>query len=371
MKVLVTGGHLTPAIALIDYLQQHEPDMELLFIGREFSRGTEQKAHERREVTRRGVPFIPLHSGKLSFSNPLQLCIQSVRIAIATLKAVGILLKYKPDTCVSFGSYVAVPVAVAAWLLRIPTITHEQTKTAGFANRLIGLLATKVAVSYPESLIHFSKRKTSVTGNLIRERVLTHSAVKPDWIPRQWTTPILYITGGSQGSEILNTTVAQCLKSILKDWFIIHQCGSPTRTRDYAAELHILASQLPKRLQQRYCIREWLTEDELSWVYSHATAAISRAGANSVEELALRGIPAIFVPLPFSLNDEQLHNAQALSQKQQALLLQQKDLNPETLLHELEVLQQQEKKLRRNLRQYSSQAATALPAMVALIRSTS
>ncbi len=367
MKVLFTGGHLTPALALIDYLQLHNPEIEIVFVGREFSRAKLQVAHERSEVSARNIAFYPIHSGKLSFSNPIQFLIQSIRILTAVIQSLRILLKLKPQVCVSFGSYLAVPVSAAAWILRIPIITHEQTKTAGFANRIIGKLATKIALAYPESQQYFPKRKSKVLGNLVREKVLSTSAPKPEWIPKSFGQPMLYITGGSQGSEIINSTVAQVLKPLLKDWFVIHQCGNPSGQRNYAAELRGAAEHVPIRLQQKYIVREWISDTELAWIYSHANGAISRAGANSVEELALRQIPSIFIPLPFSLNDEQLHNAQALSDCNQALLLLQKDLSPERLIITLSELTQHEKKIHRNLSSYQSKSTTALPAMTAML----
>ncbi len=367
MKILLTGGHLTPALALIDYLKVHLPEAELVFVGREYAQSNRQKAHERTEVQERNVPFFPIHSGKLGFANPVQLIGQSFRIIAATITSFVILLKLKPDICVSFGSYLAVPVTLAAWVLRIPVLTHEQTKTAGFANRVIGLMAKKIAIAYPESVPFFPRKKTLLTGNLVRERVLTQSNTKPEWITNKTVLPILYITGGSQGSEIINSTISQSLKRLLKGWCIIHQCGNPSAHRDYAAELRLSAAQLPSSLQQRYYVREWISDSDLAWIYTHATAIISRAGANSVEEIALRGIPAILIPLPFSLRDEQLHNALALSEKGQAMLLPQKDLNPETLLLTISQLTKKSRSIKESLSDYVSDSKTALPTVTKLI----
>lgn len=354
MKLLLSGGHLTPALAFIEYIQSTYPQDSITFLGRLYSKkNTKQTSQEKAETEKLGVKFIPYNSVKLS-QNTAFAKIQSIPLLfIKTLQTTFILIKEKPDVFVSFGGYLAVPIALACWIMRIPVITHEQTRSAGVANLIISKFANKIAISYPESLEFFPKSRTTITGNLIRQSVLKNSKKMPAWIKKKPIKPILYITGGSQGSEIINQTISQILKPLLKNWFVIHQCGKPSGKMNYLNELSHIKNKLSQANQENYKIREWITQEELSWIYSNAKGVISRAGANTTEEIALNQIPAVLIPLPFSHNDEQLKNAQALSSNKQAILLEQKNLNPEVLLEATELIKKFHRKFSRNLQMFS------------------
>jgi UDP-N-acetylglucosamine--N-acetylmuramyl-(pentapeptide) pyrophosphoryl-undecaprenol N-acetylglucosamine transferase len=350
MKILITGGHLTPALAFIDYIQENYPKDKIFFVGRTLARKkSKQQSREKQEISKRKIEFIPFTSTKLSKNNFLERVRAFPLLTASTIKSIGILGKIKPDVFVSFGGYLAVPVTFASWFMRVPIITHEQTRTSGIANKLISKLSDKVAVSYPESIKYFPKGKTHLTGSLIRKKILSKNNPQPKWINKTQKQPILYITGGSQGSEIINHTTAQIIRILTKDWTVIHQCGNPTKTRNYKKELTKVKNKLPKDNRNNYYIKEWLNENDLAWVYSNTKAMVSRAGANTTEEIATRNIPSVLIPLPFSHNDEQLKNAQALSNKNQAILLEQKFLSPETLIESINLIGKYNRKFTRNL----------------------
>jgi UDP-N-acetylglucosamine--N-acetylmuramyl-(pentapeptide) pyrophosphoryl-undecaprenol N-acetylglucosamine transferase len=349
MTLLLTGGHLTPALALIEYIVQHEPSTQVLFVGRKFSRtDTKQLSKEQSEVEKHGVTFIPFATGKLSRGSLIQRVAEGWHFFTSIFRALQIVAHHKPDAIVSFGSYVAVPLACAAWMWRIPVVSHEQTRTAGFANSVIARFADVIAISHPESAEYFPAKKTTVTGNLIRTSLFTQKSARPSWLTAP-TKPLLYITGGSQGSEVINTTVAQCLPQLLRSWNIIHQCGNHTQSRNYKKELTAVKQTLAPIHRKRYSIREWITDAELSWIYRHSSAIVSRAGANTTEEIARLQIPAILIPLPFSHRDEQTLNAKALSKTGGALLLTQQHLTPSELLAQLELLTERKAEMQRSL----------------------
>ncbi|NCO11931.1 MAG: hypothetical protein COZ34_01805 [Candidatus Pacebacteria bacterium CG_4_10_14_3_um_filter_34_15] len=354
MKILITGGHLTPALAFIDFVNKNHSEDKIIFLGRTHTQNkSKQESREEQETLKKGVQFISFKSIKLSKNNLFEK-LKAVPILISsTLKSVIIIGRNKPDIFVSFGGYLAVPVMFASWIMRVPIITHEQTRTAGIANKLISKFADKIAVSYKDSLKYFPIDRTFVTGNLIRKNILDVNNIRPKWIEKKLKNPIIYITGGSQGSEIINHTVSQVVKSLTKDWTVIHQCGNSTKSRNYKKELTQIKDNLPMSNRNNYYIKEWLDEEELSWAYSNAKIIVSRAGANTTEEIALRGIPSVLIPLPFSHNDEQLKNAQALSNKSQAILLEQKFLNPKTLLESIELINKYNRKFSRNLEMFS------------------
>lgn len=350
MKVLITGGHLTPALGLIDFIQKEHPTDKIVFVGREYAQEkSKQPSKERMEVEKRHVKFIAFRSGKFTEYNPIAL-IQSVILAIqAFFHAFYILLTEHPTIVISFGSYLAVPIAIVAWILQIPVISHEQTRTIGSANKFIQFFAKAMAVSYAESSSLLQAGKAVVTGNVLRQQLMQKNPVKPEWITAKPDKPILYITGGSQGSEVINTVITQSLPQLAKDWYLIHQCGSTSQKRSYKQELEAAREQLKASQRGNYVIREWVGVDELAWIYHHAEATISRAGANTTQEIALFAIPTIFIPLPFSKNDEQLLNAHWLANQGGAILLQQKDLTKENILTALEQLQHSHKTMKKKL----------------------
>lgn len=350
MKILVSGGHLTPALAFIDYVQMDHLSDELLFVGREYSRESDKQiSRERVEVEARNVPFIAFDAEKSSSSLATTI-LKMPRLLGSVFRALGIVAKEKPDVFLSFGGYVAVPFAIACWMQQIPVVTHEQTRAVGVSNQFIGRIAKKIAISFPDSKQFFPAHKTVVTGNLLRKQLTKRLLQKPDWLDSNSELPLLYITGGSQGSEVINTTTSQILPRLLKEWQVVHQCGADSDQRSYHTELKRRKQQLTKPQQARYWIREWLTEPELAWIYKHATAVVSRSGANTTQELAFHCVPSILIPLPFSHFQEQQLNAEALAKTGGAIIIQQKQLTVDTLLEALEQLKSKNNACRRKLK---------------------
>ncbi len=351
MKLLFTGGHITPALAFIEYLKAKHPEVTMIFVGRAYSRNG-QKSHEQEELEQLGVPFIPFTTGKILRRNWSALPKELWLFLSSFFTALAIIGEQKPTAVVSFGSYFAVPLVFAAWIWRIPIITHEQTRSAGIANTTIATYATCVALSHKESEPFFPSKKTKLIGSLLRKPLFAKQPTKPTWYTPS-TKPLLYITGGNQGSEIINTTIAQCLPQLVKKWQVIHQCGNQTATRNYQQELLAKRQTLSPSLRTNYSVFEWITERDLAWIYQNATAAISRAGANTTEELLRAQLPSIFVPLPFSHRDEQLLNARAVAKTGGALLLPQQQLTPHNLIKNLDTVLMQQKKMKKALSEHA------------------
>jgi UDP-N-acetylglucosamine--N-acetylmuramyl-(pentapeptide) pyrophosphoryl-undecaprenol N-acetylglucosamine transferase len=328
--ILLSGGHLTPAVATIEYFKKEHPEVKLLFVGREFAQEKERQLAKEREVCQSlGVPFFTARAAKFHRTNWWRNLEEVGKIFPSLYFAWHLIREQEVDLFLSFGGYLAVPFALSAKLLGRKVVTHEQTKTSGLANELIALLADKVAISFEESRQLFPKHKTVVTGNPVRASILRTYTARPSWIPES-KKPILYITGGSQGSQIINQSVGQILDELTEKFLVIHQCGQSEHQR-YLHELEDEAHDLPKNQQEAYVVREWVVEKELSWIMQHAALVISRSGANTTQEIMLHAVPAIFIPLPFSHNNEQFKNAEELFEAGSAFLLEQKDLDPGTL----------------------------------------
>jgi UDP-N-acetylglucosamine--N-acetylmuramyl-(pentapeptide) pyrophosphoryl-undecaprenol N-acetylglucosamine transferase len=349
MKVILSGGHLTPALAVIDYAKKHHPSDEFVFAGRLYSQPSlKQRSWEEQEVTKRSVPFVAFDAPKLDGSAIWKTPLVAVQMLRSIWRAYQLIGKHQPDVFLSFGGFLALPLAVAARLRGIPVVTHEQTRAVGVANLWVSKFAQKVAVSFPETQKFLSAAKTTVTGNPLRAQLLEDPKHPPEWIPAILPDkPLLYITGGNQGSQCINVLVQEGLPELLKEWWVIHQCGSPTTVMNYKKSLEKARTKLPTELQHHYFIREWVTETELSWIYQHADGALSRSGANTVTEFMTVGLPAVFIPLPQAHQDEQLLNAEAMADTQAALILVQKEASVQTLVETLSSLRRKLKHMTR------------------------
>jgi UDP-N-acetylglucosamine--N-acetylmuramyl-(pentapeptide) pyrophosphoryl-undecaprenol N-acetylglucosamine transferase len=330
MKILIPGGHLTPALGLIDWLNTHHTQDEVVFVGRIYSQPQlQQKAVEAEEVKKRGVQFIPFKAVKLGKENPLSLLYKSAAFILSFFRALKIIQKLKPDVMMSFGGYLAVPLALACRFKQIPVMTHEGTRVVGLANKILFKLSNRVAYTYP-NLINYDlsqlNKPAVQTGTPLRELILQKKGKKPDWL-KEFSNdqPLLLILGGNQGALSLNEFVKNNLKLLTRKFIVVHQCGRANQIADYPAELQQTAQKLG--VSKKYYALAWIEESDLVWLYQHADLALSRAGANTLEELIYYQLPAILVPLPHSHFNEQQHNAGYLATQQAAYLLEQTRLN--------------------------------------------
>lgn len=325
-KLLITGGHLTPAIAVIERLKKDE--WEVIFMGRRVAQeGSSELAREMREIPKLETKLITIPAGKVPRQLSLLSTFAILRIPRGFFSAFWHLKRLKPDLILSFGGYVALPAAITGKLLRIPLITHEQTLKKGLANSIIEPFADAVAVSWKQTEGLF-KGNIRVTGNPLREAILKGPGRK---VPiRAKNIPLLYITGGSQGAHTINNVVEKALPRLLKDYAIVHQCGSTKQRSDYKRLLQRKSS-LPMELRNRYRVRVWFTGDEVAWLLRNADLVISRCGANTITEIAYTGAIALLIPLPIAGRDEQLENAKLLESKGSAEILPQSKLSEITL----------------------------------------
>lgn len=346
MRILLSGAHLTPALAMIDFIQQNHPEHQLVFVGRLYSQETlNQKAIEKTEVEKRGIKFIPFAASKFTSTSLWNRFNAFCSFPHTVTLAKQILLREKIELFLSFGSYLAVPFAIAAKNLKIPVVTHEQTVMMGKANQFIVALADKVAISH-EATRNYSRRKDLIlTGNPVRSKIFAKNLARPKWLPITCKNLIL-VMGGNQGSFAINDLIKANLPTLLKKYCIVHQCGRANKIRDSYQELSVLRQQLPKVLQSQYFVQEWIEEEDLFWLYQHAQFAISRSGANAVLELSLASLPAILIPLPSAKQNEQLANAQAMQQLNGALILQQAKLTNNTFLDSLAYLDKNYRQMR-------------------------
>ncbi len=315
-----TGGHLFPAEALAIALQKRGAVIELATDAR--------AAHF--EFPARAVHLIP--SATVRGRNPLALARTAALLALGTAKAWALIGRIRPAVVVGFGGYPTVPPLMAASLRGVPTVLHEQNGVMGRANRLLAARVTKIATGFP-SLARLDPRlqaKTAFTGNPIRPQV-TAAASTPYAMPAADGPLQLVVFGGSQGArvmaEIVPAAVARLNAELRGRLSIVQQARAEDldAVRATYAKLGVVAdcapffADLPARVAAGHLV-------------------VSRSGASTVAELSAIGRPAILVPLPHALDQDQFVNAGVLQAAGGAIRIEQRDFTPERLAAEIVAL---------------------------------
>src|SRR6266511_971121 len=278
IKILVTGGgssgHISPALAITDTLGALAvgADWQPRFRYVGGKRGIEQRI-----VTSAGLDFVGIETGKLRRYFSLENLTDMLRIPVGVGQALAEVRRFDPDIVLSTGGYVGVPPVLAAWLLRKPILTHEQTVQIGLANRITARFATQIALSFASAAHELPprlRRKTIVTGNPVRALIFggdgSEGARISGFAAVDDQLPTVYVTGGSQGARIINRAVAAALPELLARCRVIHQCGEQPvgEEQDYDRLAHARA-QLPPELRQRYFVTRFVG-DEIKHIFALA-----------------------------------------------------------------------------------------------------
>ncbi len=326
-KIIITGGHVTPALAVIEEIEHRYPYWSIVFIGRRHAiEGSDTVSEEYRLIHERKITFLSLFTGRLQRSFTLYTIVSLLKIPFGILQALYFVLTIKPAVIISFGGYIALPVVLAGWFCGVRILTHEQTLNPGLANRIIAFFASTICVSYEEVRKYFPDTKTIVTGLPIRKS-LFQTVKKSPFSFGLPLFPMLYITGGSTGAMSLNELIYPIVATLSRSFVIIHQVGRLSFER-----ASLIKKSLPLKQQSRYVVTSYLDESEHAWALQHATLVIGRSGANTTGELASIGAVSILIPLPWSGGHEQTKNAQYVAQNGGALVLNQQDISSKELV---------------------------------------
>lgn len=348
-RYMVTGGHVTPALATIDEIMAQDAHARVVFVGRKHSiEGSDVESEEFRLITQKNIRFLPLVAGRLKREGGIFAIASLLKVPVGFFQAIVYVAKEKPDIIVSFGGYVALPVVVAGWLFRIPIVTHEQTRCPGLANRWISILSRYTCTSFPKNKadIGFAGPVT-YTGLPMRADVFFPPARLSFDLPKG-NQPLLVIVGGSTGSVSINAVVFEALPAILSVFRVVHQTGRMSQKEAEDAKIRL------ESLGSRYVPRAYIDAPDYSYVLHHGAIIVGRSGANTVLEIAAIGKPALFIPLPWSGQNEQLHNAELLKTAGSAVILPQHELSAESLVAALT-------DMRKNLKKYSDAAGQIAP----------
>ena len=277
-KIILTGGgtagHVTPNLALLPSLKK--AGYEIRYIG-------SYQGIERKLIEGVGIPYDGISSGKLRRYFDLKNFSDPFRVLKGYFEAKKFMKKYKPDVVFSKGGFVTVPVVYAASKYKIPVIIHESDMTPGLANKLAIKKSTKVCPNFPETAAYLGSKAVH-TGSPIRKELFEGNKITAlDMCGFSANKPVIMVTGGSLGAENVNKLVRKALPELLKNFQVAHLCGK---------------GKVDESLKdiEGYAQFEYIS-DEMKDFFAMADLIISRAGANSICEIAALNKPNILIPL--------------------------------------------------------------------------
>lgn len=325
-----TGGHIYPAIGIAQALQRLDDTVEIVFIG-----GRDRL--ESKLIPQHGFRFVPISVA--GFPRRLTLRWVSVlwKAFRGLIQSLNYIKKFKPDIVIGTGGYVSGPVLLAGLLYRIPIAIQEQNASVGLTN---GVLARWAKMAYlametvrnREAFQHTTS--VEVTGNPIRPAIASFQkseatyhkfGLRPD-------RKTVFIMGGSQGAQAINSAVVDALPNLLKfadRLQIVHQTGAA----EAQSVLKAYQSKFESHQEFRYCVQPFF--DTIEEIYSIADVMVCRAGGMTVAEVTACGIPAIFIPLPSQTGNDQVLNARAVADEGGAVVLEQGNFTAESLVQNL------------------------------------
>ena len=323
-----TGGHIYPALTLIEAVKKKLPDTEFLYVGTE-------KGLEADIVPKAGINFTAL---KLEGGFERHFTLENFKRAVDALMSVKhageIVKNFSPDVVVGTGGYVCGPILLAASIKKIPTLIQEQNAVAGVTNKILSKFVDKIAVGSTLALKKFPADKTIYTGNPIRENVL--SANKFDGLKEfnfSENKPVILISGGSRGARSINNAmIGVLLNADNFDAQFLHVTGKgefDSVTKKLADNNFDFDNKNIKIVPYLYNMPQAMAMADL---------AIFRAGATGLAELTARGIPSILIPYPYATENHQEFNAKVLVDGGAAKMILNKDLTAEILSAQIDEL---------------------------------
>lgn len=345
-RVVITGGgsggHISSAKAIIDEINEkyQRTNDNLLYIGSDLGMEREKagasldmKVMKQVDIKQRYI-----RGGKLQRRFSFRSLFLLLRTFLGFIDSYHILKRYRPEIIISTGGFVTVPVClVGKKFFKAKIYLHEQTAAVGLANKIVGRYAEKIFLAYPLSEQYFPKEKTTLTGNPIRKEVFSEYWKSPlteklrKMIEQQEEYPIIYISGGSLGSHVINETVKEAMVNLLQDFQLILQTGDSKVTNDYELLTHE-KEKLETDLRERMIITKYVSDIEIGSVFNNIDMFIGRAGANTVYEMGLMGIPSILIPIPWVTHNEQMKNAEILRGIGLARIIREGELTAEKLV---------------------------------------
>ncbi|PKN02902.1 hypothetical protein CVU76_02665 [Candidatus Dojkabacteria bacterium HGW-Dojkabacteria-1] len=353
-KILVvgggSGGHLSSANALLESMLDEYmiPAENIVYVGGDLGMEGERVGNslEQKQMVNKPYSVYFLRAGKLQ----RQISFNTVKLLFRTIlgffDAVKILKIEKPNLVISTGGFVSVPICIISWISKIPIYLHEQTASVGLSNKIVGKLAKRVYVSFKESTKYFSKGKALHVGNNVRKAIFTKE--KNDNTSKEIVEifknskefPVIYVSGGSLGSHILNRKVISSLNQLLEKYSVILQTGDNQQFKDFEYALG-KKLELDENISRRFLPVKYIEKENIGYVLNNMHLFVGRSGANTVYEIGVLKKNALFIPIPWVTHNEQYLNAKVLENIGTAKILEEKYLTESNLLDEIQRLEEQ------------------------------
>ncbi len=316
MTVLImaggTGGHVFPALAVAHQLQQQGVSIQWL--------GT-RRGIESQLVTREDIPITYISVSGVRGKSMIKRLLAPVKVFSAVVQSMAVIVRTKPDCVLGMGGFASGPGGVAAWLLRKPLLIHEQNAIAGVTNRLLFRLAGRVMAAFPSAFGDPAPAKVRCIGNPVRADIVELDPPESRLDGREGPLRIL-VLGGSLGAQVLNQILPETLAMFPAEQRpqIWHQTGQ----QNCEATLeHYQKVKVEARVEAFI--------NSMNEAYEWADLIVCRAGALTVSEISCVGLPAVFVPYPYAVDDHQTENARYLESAGAAVILPQRELTAHKL----------------------------------------
>lgn len=323
MRVVIaaggTGGHIYPALAIINKIKEKDKTSEFLYIG------TTDRM-EKDLIPKLGINFVGIEMKGLNRKNIFSNFSVLNKFRLAIKKATIEIKKFNPDIVIGAGGYITAPVLYAAKKLKIKTLIHEQNSIPGVSNKFISRFADKICVSLPNSLQLFPKKKVVYTGNPRSEEIIKVDKILKSSIGFDNNKKLVVIVMGSLGSTTMTTKIKELIPEFTnKNYQVLIITG-----KTYFEEYQDL--NLPKNIK----ILPFM--DNLINLLKDSDLIISRAGASTIAEITAIGLPAILVPSPYVTNNHQYKNAKELENRGACKIVTESEFSKEKIINEIDKL---------------------------------
>ena len=330
MRIIVsaggTGGHIYPALAIINKLKERNKDLEVLYIG------TTDRM-EKDLIPKLGIPYKGIEMKGLNRKKVFKnyQVIKSFRNAIKEIKV--IMKEFKPDVVLGIGGYITAPVIIAAHKLGIKTFIHEQNSIPGLSNKLLKKKATKIGVSLEDSLKYFKHCNVEFTGNPRSEEAYEAKPLDKKKYGFHDDKKLVVFVMGSLGSYTVTNVIIESIPKIAnKDYEVLLITGKRF-LENYEG------IKIPKNIKMVPLI------DDMLSVLKKTDLIVTRAGASTIAEITAIGVPAIMIPSPHVTHNHQEKNANVLGDNGSAVVIKEKELTSDKLLTTIDSLIKDDKKL--------------------------
>ena len=323
-----TGGHIYPAIAIMNKIKEKEKDSEFIYIG------TSDRM-EKDIIPKLNIPFVGLEMKGLNRKNILSNFSVMKMFFKAVSESKKIMKDFHPDVVIGAGGYITAPVLYAAHKCQIPVLIHEQNSIPGVSNKFISNFADRICVSLPNSMNLFSKDKVVYTGNPRSEEIMKVEKISKKDLGFEEHKKLVIVVMGSLGSTTMTKKIKELIPAFSnKDYQVLIITG-----KKYYDEY--------KEIKTSKNVKMVPFMDNLINLMKDADLIVSRAGASTIAEITAIGLPAILVPSPYVTANHQYKNAKELEEKGACIIVTEEDFSKETIIKEIDSLFDSEEKMKK------------------------